>query len=68
MIEPSRELLAVGDVWELVSEPYHLPDWCPAYTGVDPDRRGLADGGSLDRAADRRHAGCSAARARREWS
>jgi hypothetical protein len=31
------------DVWALVSEPYHLPDWWPAYTGVKPDRRGLAE-------------------------
>ena len=43
MIEASRELLASrSDVWELVSEPYHLPDWWPAYTGVKPDRLGLA--------------------------
>ena len=26
----------------MVAEPYHLPDWWPAYTGVQPDRRGLA--------------------------
>jgi hypothetical protein len=31
------------DVWALVAEPYHLPDWWPAYTGVKPDRRGLAE-------------------------
>lgn len=30
-------------VWALVSEPYHLPDWWPGYTGVEPDRRGLAE-------------------------
>ena len=43
MIEASREILASrADVWALVSEPYHLPDWWPAYTGVQPDRRGLA--------------------------
>jgi hypothetical protein len=30
------------DVWALVSEPYHLPDWWPGYQGVTPDRRGLA--------------------------
>jgi hypothetical protein len=43
VIEASRELLASrADVWELVSEPYHLPDWWPAYTGVKPDRLGLA--------------------------
>lgn len=33
-----------GAVWALVAEPYHLPDWWPAYTGVEPDRRGLAEG------------------------
>jgi uncharacterized protein YndB with AHSA1/START domain len=32
------------DVWALVAEPYHLPDWWPAYSGVEPDRRGLAEG------------------------
>jgi hypothetical protein len=43
VIEATRELLAPRtDVWALVSEPYHLPDWWPAYTGVQPDRRGLA--------------------------
>lgn len=26
-----------------MAEPYHLPDWWPAYTGVEPDRRGLAE-------------------------
>jgi uncharacterized protein YndB with AHSA1/START domain len=43
VITASRELLASRtDVWELVAEPYHLPDWWPAYTGVKPDRLGLA--------------------------
>jgi hypothetical protein len=41
----SRELLAPRqDVWALVREPYNLPDWWRAYTGVVPDRRGLAAG------------------------
>jgi len=45
VITASRELLAPrDDVWKLVSEPYHLPDWWPGYTGVRPDRRGLATG------------------------
>ena len=45
MITASRVLVASrGDVWALVAEPYHLPDWWPAYTGVEPDRRGLAEG------------------------
>jgi uncharacterized protein YndB with AHSA1/START domain len=45
VITASRVLLASReDVWALVAEPYHLPDWWPAYTGVEPDRRGLAEG------------------------
>ena len=45
MIDASRELLAPReDVWALVAEPYHLPDWWPAYAGVRPDRRGLSEG------------------------
>jgi hypothetical protein len=43
VIEAERLLLAPRrDVWALISQPYHLPDWWPAYTGVRPDRRGLA--------------------------
>ena len=45
MTSASRELLAPRmDVWALVAEPYNLPDWWRAYTGVVPDRRGLAAG------------------------
>jgi uncharacterized protein YndB with AHSA1/START domain len=44
-IEAQRELIAArGDVWELLSEPYHLSDWWPEYTTIRPDRRGLAEG------------------------
>lgn len=44
MISATRELLAPrADVWALVAEPYNLPDWWPAYTGVRPDRLGLAE-------------------------
>jgi hypothetical protein len=32
------------DVWKLLAEPYHLPDWWPGYQGIEPDRRGLAEG------------------------
>jgi uncharacterized protein YndB with AHSA1/START domain len=40
-----RELLASPeDVWALLAEPYHLSDWWPGYTTVQPDRRGLAAG------------------------
>ncbi|HEX6762702.1 MAG TPA: SRPBCC family protein [Gaiellaceae bacterium] len=41
----SRELLAPrADVWAFIAEPYHLPDWWPGITGVEPDRRGFAPG------------------------
>ena len=40
-----RVLLApIDDVWAFVAEPYHLSDWWPGITGVEPDRRGLAPG------------------------
>jgi hypothetical protein len=43
MTSASRELLSPRhDVWALIAEPFHLPDWWPAYRGVQPDRRGLA--------------------------
>jgi hypothetical protein len=45
VIEASGEILSPrGDVWALVAEPYHLPDWWPGYSGVRPDRRGLVEG------------------------
>ena len=31
-------------MWAFVAEPYHLSDWWPGITGVEPDRRGLAAG------------------------
>jgi uncharacterized protein YndB with AHSA1/START domain len=41
----TRELLAPReDVWKFLAEPYHLPDWWPGITGVQPDRRGFAPG------------------------
>jgi uncharacterized protein YndB with AHSA1/START domain len=44
-VEASRELLAPrADVWKLLSEPYHLPDWWPGIGGLEPDRRGFAPG------------------------
>jgi uncharacterized protein YndB with AHSA1/START domain len=40
-----RVLLApIDDVWAFVAEPYHLSDWWPGITGIEPDRRGLAPG------------------------
>ena len=45
MSEASLELLAPrADVWAFLAEPYHLPDWWPGITGVEPDRRGFAPG------------------------
>jgi hypothetical protein len=45
LVEASRVLRSPrADVWALVGEPYHLPDWWPSYSGVEPDRRGLAEG------------------------
>jgi uncharacterized protein YndB with AHSA1/START domain len=44
-VSASRELLASRrDVWRFVAEPYHLADWWPGLSGVEPDRRGLAAG------------------------
>jgi hypothetical protein len=44
LVEATGELESERrDVWALVAEPFHLPDWWPGYTGVKPDRRGLAE-------------------------
>jgi uncharacterized protein YndB with AHSA1/START domain len=41
----SLELLASrADVWAFLAEPYHLNDWWPGLTGVEPDRRRFAPG------------------------
>jgi uncharacterized protein YndB with AHSA1/START domain len=41
----TRELFAPrDDVWGFIAEPYHLADWWPGISGVQPDRRGLAPG------------------------
>ena len=45
MSEATLELLASReDVWAFLAEPYHLSDWWPGITGVEPDRRGFAPG------------------------
>jgi uncharacterized protein YndB with AHSA1/START domain len=45
VVRAVRELLAPrADVWAFVAEPYHLSDWWPGVSGVEPDRRGLAPG------------------------
>ena len=45
MKEEASEILPVlrEDAWAVVSEPFHLADWWPGYTGVEPDRRGLEE-------------------------
>jgi uncharacterized protein YndB with AHSA1/START domain len=43
--QATLELLAPReDVWAFLAEPYHLADWWPGITGVEPDRRGFAPG------------------------
>jgi uncharacterized protein YndB with AHSA1/START domain len=43
--EATRELLASrADVWRFLEEPYHLTDWWPGISGLQPDRRGFAPG------------------------
>lgn len=45
----SRELLAPrADVWAFIAEPHHFADWWPGVAGVQPDRRGLAEGARWD--------------------
>ena len=41
-----------ADVWAFLAEPYHLSDWWPGITGVEPDRRGFAPGRPLEGARD----------------
>ena len=44
-VSASRELVAPReDVWAFVAEPHHFPDWWPGIAGVQPDRRGFAEG------------------------
>ena len=56
MTEASLELLAPrADVWAFLAEPYHLPDWWPGITGVEPDRRGFSPGARWRVQATRRN-------------
>ena len=56
MSEASLELLAPReDVWKFLAEPYHLPDWWPGITGVEPDLRGFAPGARWKVHATRRN-------------
>ena len=44
-VTAARELLAPRpEVWDFLGEPFHLPDWWPGVSGVQPDRRGSAAG------------------------
>jgi uncharacterized protein YndB with AHSA1/START domain len=50
------ELLASReDVWAFLAEPYHLSDWWPGITGVEPDRRGFAPGARWKALATKRN-------------
>ncbi len=52
----SIELLASrADVWSFLAEPYHLTDWWPGITGVEPDRRGFAPGARWKVVVNRRN-------------
>lgn len=33
-----------AEVWAILAEPLHLPDWWPGLLAVEPDRRGFAPG------------------------
>ena len=44
-VQAERELLAsLDDAWGFLAEPYHLADWWPGISAVEPDHRGLAPG------------------------
>ena len=36
-----------AEVWAVLAEPLHLPDWWPGLLAVEPDRRGFAPGRAL---------------------
>lgn len=56
MSQATLELLAPReDVWAFLAEPYHLSDWWPGITGVEPDRRGFAPGARWKVLATRRN-------------
>jgi uncharacterized protein YndB with AHSA1/START domain len=45
----SRLLLASrDDVWAFIAQPHHFSDWWPGIAGVQPDRRGVAEGARWD--------------------
>ena len=53
-MQATRELLAPRpDAWGFVAEPFHLADWWPGVSGVQPDRRGSAAGARWEIVASR---------------
>jgi uncharacterized protein YndB with AHSA1/START domain len=65
-VPATRELLAPReDVWRFLAEPFHLSDWWPGVSGVQPDRRGLAPGARWQLLAGPQGGGAAAAFLRR---
>lgn len=53
-MQATRELLAARpDVFGFLAEPFHLADWWPGVSGVQPDRRGGAAGARWEIVASR---------------
>src|SRR3954469_18388387 len=53
-MQATRELIAPRpDVWGYLAEPFHLGDWWPGVSGVQPDRRGSAAGARWEIVASR---------------
>ncbi len=44
-----------AEVWAILAEPLHLPDWWPGLYAVEPDRRGFAPGARWGAVAARRN-------------
>lgn len=44
-----------AEVWAILAEPLHLPDWWPGIIAVEPDRRGFAPGARWQATVTRRN-------------
>ena len=44
-----------AEVWAILAEPLHLPDWWPGLLAVEPDRRGFAPGARWGATVTRRN-------------
>lgn len=44
-----------AEVWAILAEPLHLPDWWPGLLAVAPDRRGFAPGARWSATVTRRN-------------